>query len=332
MKVTIRDVARHAGVSVATVSRYLNNSPLIAPASVEKVQRSIRELDYQPSMAARSMVRGGTNTVALAVDYSNTETYGDEFFLRIQYGLEYGLAERGFYLMIVNVSGGDAAEVLRKLTGEGRVDGLVFLSELAHAGLTELLTESGLPFVAAGKMDGGEISWVDIDNAQGGALAARRLISGGARRVGYLGNSFGKTFVSERANGCRAALRETGCQVDEKDFADGLESVEEFERYFSSRLDSLCDGYVISDSTLCFNALRALRHLNVPVPERVGVVTFDNQRISELSEPPMTVVDTGVAKIGEKAAEILVRQIRGELDEPERCLLSVELIERGSAR
>ena len=89
MKATIRDVAKYAGVSVATVSRYLNHSPLIAPQSIEKVQAAIEALNYQPSMMARGLLHGNSCTIALAVDDSNVETYGNDYFLRIQYGLEH---------------------------------------------------------------------------------------------------------------------------------------------------------------------------------------------------------------------------------------------------
>ena len=91
MKATIKDVAKYAGVSVATVSRYLNHSPLIAEASVEKVRQAIEALDYQPSMMARGLLHGNSKTIALAIDDSNTETYGNDFFLKIQYGLEHEL-------------------------------------------------------------------------------------------------------------------------------------------------------------------------------------------------------------------------------------------------
>jgi DNA-binding LacI/PurR family transcriptional regulator len=103
MGITIRDVAKHAGVSVATVSRYLNNSPLIAPDSVEKVRRSILELHYEPNFMARSMITRHSNMVALLVDNSDPETFGNESFLRIQYGMEHALAEHGYYLMILSI-------------------------------------------------------------------------------------------------------------------------------------------------------------------------------------------------------------------------------------
>ena len=103
MKPTIRDVAKYAGVSVATVSRYLNNSPLIAPQSVERVRQAIEALNYQPSMMARGLLHGNSYTVALVVDDSNVETYGNDYFLRIQYGLEHALAREGYYLMICHI-------------------------------------------------------------------------------------------------------------------------------------------------------------------------------------------------------------------------------------
>ena len=115
MKATIKDVARYAGVSVATVSRYLNKSPLIAEASVEKVRGAIEALDYQPSMMARGLLHGNSKTVALAVDYSDSETYGNDYFLRIQYGLEHELSKNGYYLMICHIGGADGALTLRSL-------------------------------------------------------------------------------------------------------------------------------------------------------------------------------------------------------------------------
>ena len=128
MKATIKDVARYAGVSVATVSRYLNKSPLIAEASVEKVRGAIEALDYQPSMMARGLLHGNSKTVALAVDYSDSETYGNDYFLRIQYGLEHELSKNGYYLMICHIGGADGALTLRSLINENRIDGLVLLS------------------------------------------------------------------------------------------------------------------------------------------------------------------------------------------------------------
>ena len=151
MKATIKDVARYAGVSVATVSRYLNKSPLIAEASVEKVRGAIEALDYQPSMMARGLLHGNSKTVALAVDYSDSETYGNDYFLRIQYGLEHELSKNGYYLMICHIGGADGALTLRSLINENRIDGLVLLSALAREEVMSIVNESRIPCVIAGR-------------------------------------------------------------------------------------------------------------------------------------------------------------------------------------
>ena len=176
MKATIKDVARYAGVSVATVSRYLNKSPLIAEASVEKVRGAIEALDYQPSMMARGLLHGNSKTVALAVDYSDSETYGNDYFLRIQYGLEHELSKNGYYLMICHIGGADGALTLRSLINENRIDGLVLLSALAREEVMSIVNESRIPCVIAGRSDDPDAVWVDIDNISAGELAAQRLL------------------------------------------------------------------------------------------------------------------------------------------------------------
>lgn len=203
MKATIRDVAKYAGVSVATVSRYLNNSPLIAEASVEKVRQAIEALDYQPSMMARGLLHGNSKTIALAVDDSNAETYGNDFFLRIQYGLEHELACSGYYLMICHVgTGDDAVSTVRTLINENRIDGLVLLSEMAHGKLLALLRESQIPFVIAGRSEEEDTLWVDIDNIEAGA-APRSGCSGQAPT----GWSFSPTALTRCS--CLNAFRAT---------------------------------------------------------------------------------------------------------------------------
>ncbi|MEF9879698.1 MAG: LacI family DNA-binding transcriptional regulator, partial [Clostridia bacterium] len=126
MRTTIRDVAKHAGVSVATVSRYLNNSPLIAAESVERVKLSIQVLHYEPSFMARNMLSQHSNTIALVMDSSDPETFGNEQFLKIQYGMEQALAKHGYYLLVINLGSVGREKALQKIVREKRVDGLIF--------------------------------------------------------------------------------------------------------------------------------------------------------------------------------------------------------------
>lgn len=259
MKATIKDVARYAGVSVATVSRYLNKSPLIAEASVEKVRGAIEALDYQPSMMARGLLHGNSKTVALAVDYSDSETYGNDYFLRIQYGLEHELSKNGYYLMICHIGGADGALTLRSLINENRIDGLVLLSALAREEVMSIVNESRIPCVIAGRSDDPDAVWVDIDNISAGELAAQRLLETKPAAVGFLANSFDKTFVSERFSGYRHALAAAGIEENRALVSDGLTDAASISAFVRQHFSDLCDAYVVcltvrSDSISCVSS------------------------------------------------------------------------------
>ena len=332
MKPTIRDVAKHAGVSVATVSRYLNSSPLIAKASIERVEQSIAELNYQPSMIARGLLHRKTKTVALAVDYDNMETYGNDFFLKIQYGLEHELAKNGYYLMIAHVgTGKNELTYLESMINEDRIDGLVLLNELAQPPVMELLKKADMPFVITGRTASKEVSWVDIDNTEAGFQACSRLLATRACRIGFITNSVDKVFVAERYAGFNKAIENTGCPAENNLFT-GYYKFEDVWSYVKSNQNNLYDAYVVSDSMIAFNLLRSLNKLGISVPEKVQVIGFDNDILAECSDPKMTVIDINVTNLGEEAAKILIKQMRANLMAPEQQLLPVSIVEGGTTQ
>lgn len=330
---TIRDVAEYAGVSVATVSRYLNHSPLIAEASAIKVREAIEELHYQPSMMARGLLHGNSRTIALAVDYSNVETYGNEFFLRIQYGLEHELTKNGYYLMICHIgSGKDATGIVESLIREHRIDGLVLLSELAKAPIIKLLHQTGLPYVIAGRSEEKGVVWTDIDNVLAGRLATEQVLSDQIDRIGFLTNSFQKLFVKERYEGFSQAVRASDRQLSDMEVADGLTNGAAIGRYVQKHRNDLCTAYVASDSMIAFYFLRELARHQIEVPDTVQVIGFDDSVLAEAAEPALTVVKIDVKQLGISAARLLMRQLHGqEIIEGEN-LLDVSIVVRNSTK
>lgn len=333
MKATIREVAKYAGVSVATVSRYLNNSPLIADASAEKVKQAIAALNYQPSMMARGLLHGNSKTVALAVDYSNTETYGNDFFLRIQYGLEHELTRNGYYLMICHVgTGKNEVSTLESIINENRIDGLVLLSELAQPSVLDLLQNSQLPYVIAGRSSDPRTVWVDIDNIEAGRSATRYLIATGAESVGFLTNSFDKAFVAERFAGYKDAMTEAGLPVHQEFITDCLNSPELICAYLDSRKHELCDAYVATDSNIAFYFLRFLAKKGINVPEEVQVIGFDDSILAKAADPALTVVNIDVTELGITAAKTLLKLLQAAELRPGQQLLPVSIVERFSTK
>lgn len=335
MSVTIDDVAKHAGVSTATVSRYLNNSPLIAKKSAEKVKRSMEALNYQPSFVARSLANHSTSTIAFIIDSTNTETYGNDYFLRIQYGMEAALAKQGYYLLIISVSNDKTGEHnLRKLVMEGRVEGIILPMALAKKSILAMLREAELPFVVIGKSQNRDYNWIDLDNEMGGRLATQKLLKSGSKRVAFISSSLEKSFVCERLAGYRAALEQSGLTYEEKLVLLGSLSAEDgamaVQRILSLQPD--VDGIVCTDNAVAFGVVRALQTANISVPQQIQVITFDNTPISELSTPKLSAVDIDVFQLGRQAANILLSSIEDASNSVQNSLIQVSIVSRESTR
>ncbi len=325
MATTIRDVARHAGVSVATVSRYLNNSPLIAADSIEKVRHSIEELHYEPNFLARNMLTKQSQSVALIIDDSSPETFGNDKFLQIQYGVEKALAEHGYYLMIISLKKNGHYQNLKKAILERRTDGVILPAQIAGKSLIRFLQEQKIPFVIIGRSDLG--SWVDIDNVSGGRLAAEQLIRSGIRKLCFIGNGEEKVFVQERAKGFREAADQHGLEA-----AVIMNCSSSAENGYAVSGDSLYEGYVVSDNVTALGLLQGLREKGIPVPEQVQVISFDDGIIAQLCSPALTVVDINVQQLGIQAANLLYLQLQSETPMNQQSLLPVRLIQRSSSR
>lgn len=331
MRATIRDVAKHAGVSVATVSRYLNNSPLIAGDSVEKVRHSIAELNYEPNFMARNLGSQQSRTVALLVDDTNPETYGNANFLKIQYGVEHALADHGYYLMILSLCGPTRDKALHKLTLEHRVDGVLLPAQLAKKATCRFLAENNIPHVIIGRCAYETTNWLDLDNAMAGRIATEKLLAGGARDVRFVGNGMEKVFVSERFSGFQEAMRAAGLPLADASAAQRPGSAMEGAALIAAE-KSLPDAYVVSDNETAFGMLRALKERGVAVPAGVQIVSFDDGVVARLSDPPMTVVDIDVYQLGIQATAMLYTQLQTPTPVSQQCLMPVYLIARGTTR
>lgn len=328
MNPTIKDVAKHAGVSVATVSRYLNHSPLIAPASAEKVRASIDELHYEPNFIAKSLSKQQSLNVAFVVD--NKGTAGDEYFLRIQYGAEQNLTKKGYFFLVISVDGEVSGnELIRRLIKEKRIDGVILPAELASSSMISMLQELSVAFVVFGRSDNKDICLLDLDNVMGGRLATEKLLQGQAKKIGFVTNSFDKVFARDRYAGCLLAMKEAKLSLEDIqigcfDHQDGFEYI--------WNQDKLCDAYIVTDNMVAFGMLKAMEKRNIGVPEEVQIVSFDDTILTKVSTPPMTVIDIDVTELGRRAANMLLEQMEHVEKVQNQCWIPVTLIERGTTK
>ena len=336
MSTTIRDVAKRAGVSTATISRYLNNSPFIAYETAERVREVMQELQYSPNSIARNFTNQVTKTIAFIVDSQNTTSFGNPYFLQIQYGIEKVLGMRGYYLMIVNIGNRSHGEnELIKLISEKRVDGIIIPAILIKKNTIRKINECNFPCVVFGQQkETTNVSWVDLDNVMGGELAAAHLIRNSCKEIAFIGCSFKKLFVSQRMEGYKNALTKNKIGIIQDLIIEGGEGkfkgYEIMNRLLSQRNPP--DGFVFSDNLAAFGAISAVKAKSIKIPEEIQIVSFDDSLVAELSEPEMTVIDIDMFDLGSQAATMLLKQLETPSQNKQHSMISVKLICRGTSK
>jgi DNA-binding LacI/PurR family transcriptional regulator len=308
---TLEDVARAAGVSRATVSRVINKVRNVDPAITVAVARAVAATGYVPNQAARSLVTGRTGTMALVIsevahrdpDERFTSRFlADPFFGRVVAGLSSAFAAAGVRLTLTFAESDHARDQLMADLRSGRCDGAAVLSLYPLDPLPRLLTEVGVPVVLFGRPpDGVALNYVDLDNREGGRLAAERLLELGRRRIATITGPAQAVAGQDRAAGFTAALAArgiTGFLEEPGEFTQSGGAVA-MERLLAR--DPAIDGVFAASDLMAAGAVGFLRDSGRRVPEDVAVVGFDDGSAATATRPPLTTVRQPVE---EMAAEI----------------------------
>jgi LacI family transcriptional regulator len=328
--VKIKDVARAAGVSPATVSRVLNGTGRVSADRAERVRAVVARLGYQPFSPARALRRQATDVWAVIVaDIENP------FFTLIVRGIEDVAHQRGYRVMLCNSDEDlqkEAAYIEVALAE--RMGGVVIAVASARQSQLAPLLERGVPVVAIDRRPAGHrVDCVLVDNRRGAAQATEHLLEAGARRVACITGPRRVSTANERLAGYEEALRAAGREIDaalvvREDFrpGGGYEAVQRL-----CKGPNPPDALFVANNLMTVGALRALRDLGLRVPDDVRVVGFDDAPWAPLVEPPLSVVSQPAYEIGRIAAELLCEARQSREREPREVTLAPELIVRGSS-
>lgn len=325
-RVTIRDVAEHARVSVATVSKVINQRYGVAADTAAHVQAVISELGYEASLVAQSLRSHHTNVIGILV--ADLEPFGTELLK----GAADAIRGSGFELVVYSASGrvGDMAGWERRYLsrlGGTLVDGAVLVTP------TVVDVQYGAPVVAVDPHTGSsDFPTVDADNLRGARLATEHLLRLGHRRIALLAGREDLQSAKLREQGYREAMAASGIP-----FADSLVRVGGYDaavsRLAARELLTVPDRptavFAANDVTAIVTIEVALA-LGLRVPEDLSVVGFDNIPESALCTPQLTTVNQPIRTMGEHAVELLTRLIRAQSVEHTHLTLTTELIVRGS--
>jgi DNA-binding LacI/PurR family transcriptional regulator len=333
MRVTQQDIARIANVSQATVSRVLSGDVKVEPSIRERVQATMRELNYRPDVRARSLRTKRTGLVGLVVKRASEDLSDDPFFARLISEIVEYLSGRPYHLCVDVASDESTAEaVYDEMLRTRRVDGLILVEPEARDERVERLQADRFPFVLIGNPLAGDHVWsVDNDNVFAGEIASAHLLDAGYRRVGFLGARMGVTVSDDRIAGYQRALR--GRQEDHlvwhADF--GLEAAKTAGLEILSSAERP-DALVVLDDFMAMGVVLASRELGLGIPGDLGIASFNDTSLCQLLEGGLTSVSLNIGQIVRQACDELLRIIEDRTSvQPSRFVVPCELKVRGSS-
>lgn len=325
---TIQDVAKAAGVSVATVSRVLNNSSAVSGKTKDIVIDVIKKLNYQPNLLGRNLRRTETKLVLVLLP-----SIANPFYSGIVKGIEDIGHKNGYNVMLCNTNSDiNREKVYLDLLKNRLADGVIFMApELSREELSE--TGTVFPVVQCCEYkEGAAVSHVSVDNYSAAYKAIRHLTSLGHSRIGMISCSNNFLSIIRREEGYFKALEDAGISPDKNyinygdySFKSGLRATARF----LLMKDSPTAIFAISD-IMAIGAIRAIREKGLVIPKDIAVVGFDDISFSSMCDPMLTTVSQPKYDLGCTAMELLLGQIRGEIKQPQDILLETELIIRES--
>jgi DNA-binding LacI/PurR family transcriptional regulator len=310
---SIADIARIAGVSKSTVSRALDDSPLISVETKERVREIAREHGFQRNDVARRLSLGQSRVIGLLTHpYKEASLAApDSFMLELLGGVSAGLSESGYDLLLIQASGRDTDWVSQYFDA-GRVDGFVLMAPICTRRQLDTLVESGAPFVMWGiPADRRTYSTVTGDSLAGGRIATEHLLGRGRRSIAFIGGPSRHPEVQDRYHGYESALRAAGREVDPRLVEHGDYSPPSGATAMALLLDRTpdLDAVFVTSDLMAIAAMEELRSRGRRIPEDVAVVGYDDIAMARYTNPPLTTISQNVPLAGRLLAQNLIQQI-----------------------
>ena len=333
-KVSIKDIARHLGVSTALVSYVLNNkSDRVSVEMAEKIRQAARELNYRPNLIARSLQSGKTNTLGLIVaDISNP------FFSQIARIVEDEAKQLGYTVIFgSNDESVEKSQALLDTFLNRQVDALI----IAPAEFTEeqimALQEKRIPFVLIDRyFSNVQANCVRIDNYKAAYTAVEHLIKTGGRRIGMLAYDTGMQHIVERISGYKDALKDGGIAFQEQWLIRA--SYQHLEEEAASGMRQLLlpapvvDGFFFATNSLAIQGIRQVIRQKIKVPEELAIISMDEAEAFDFFYSPITFVKQSLEEIGRQAVRLALGGIAQPRNVPEEVILDARLVIRESTK
>lgn len=321
---SIRDVAKHAGVSVATVSRVLNDKGYVGAETRKKVEAAIADLNYRPNEVARSLFKKQSKTIGLILpDIMNP------FFPELARAIEDTASKLGYTVILCN-SDEDEEKAQRYVDVllQKYVDGIIISSNTIQE---KTIRELTIPVVCIDREISKDIPTIVVDNKNGARMATRFLKEKGRRKIAHIRGPLDIVNANERCEGYREAV------AGEKWFKESyivngnyrMETATEVVLELLRQHPEI-DGIFAANDTMAIGAMKAAYQHGLKVPEEISIIGFDGIALGKASIPELTTIEQPLYELGQKAAKVLIKLIKGQVIEETFYQFDVQLVERDS--
>lgn len=330
MNPTIKEVAKHAGVSIATVSRILNNTSMgYSDKTKEKVLKVAKEIGYRPNAIARGLINKRTQTIGVLFP----ELSGMVFSEMLQ-GIENAANELGQSVIVTNTDK-DGIRTMKylQLMSEKQVDGIIFTSEVITEEYYELLKEIRIPTILiSSKSTDYPIPYVKVDDQSAAYTATEYLIKKGHKHIGMISGSRNDLIAGiPRVNGFKQALEDYRLQFNDNhivsgegfSFTQGVELLP----LLIQKVPNITAIFAASDE-IAIGAIAKANEMGINVPDQLSIIGYDNIELSNFTIPSLTTIHQPFEEMGKMATRMLVDLIQGE--SIENCIIDHQIIERHS--
>lgn len=327
MPPTLEDVGRRCGVSRSTVSRVINNSPLVNPETREMVMKAIEELGYAPNFIARSLTTNRTETLAVTLP----DITGG-VFPEILAGMDEVASKRGYHLLVVFLGGArPQTRTVEDLVRHRRVDAIITVASTVDDGTIKKLVQANMPIVRAATQSPMEdVPSVLFDNRGGARAATELLLKRGCKKPVHIRGPEGNYDADERSEGFREALEAAGIPMAADSILHGDFVRESGRKTVKEALDRgvSFDGIFAGNDEMAIGAIGELSRRDVSIPDEVAVVGFDDIDVARFIG--LSTVRVPMRELGTQAAELAFQSIDGKTP-VESKVLTAEAIERASS-
>ena len=310
MPTTINDIAREAGVSIATVSKVINNRAHVAPDTREKVLRVMEQLNYTPNASAANLARRSSKNVLYADRFYKGLPYENPHMFDIICGVSHELSRKGYRLSLLNLdSCGKKPEAALEEAILSRVaDGIIVSSTFVTARTERLLLQ-----ICIGEPQFDTIlSWIDTNNTLSSNLAVEHLVSTGCRSLAFMGGREEDHIFMDRLRGFRSAMERRGLELREEYITYNPPDVEAIFRSAAALLElpQPPDGIICTNSLMAVGTMRAIQAKGLDIPGQVSLIAFDDHPYSPMVSPQPTIIDIDLFSLGVHAGNLLLKKIR----------------------